>query len=81
MYFLRHLRRAKVSLADMLQFYCTCIRSAVEHALPVFHYALPKLLSDDLERIEREALRTIPDHDLSYSDALHGCIRTDYLVR
>ena len=58
-YFLRQLRRAKVPITDMLWFYCTCIRSVVEYASPVFHYALPNLLSDDLERIQRRAFRII----------------------
>ena len=49
MYFLRQLKRAKVSTNDMVYFYCTSIRSVVEHASPVLHYALPGYLSDDLE--------------------------------
>ena len=51
MYFLRQLKRAKVSTKDMVYFYfyCTSIRSVVEHASPVLHYALPGYLSDDLE--------------------------------
>ena len=56
MYFLRQLKRAKVSTNDMVYFYCTCIRSVVEYASPVFHYALPGYLSDDLERIQKRVL-------------------------
>ena len=58
MYFLRQLKRAKVSTKDMVYFYfyCTSIRSVVEHASPVLHYALPGYLSDDRERIQKRAL-------------------------
>ena len=37
----------------------TCIRSVVEYASPVFRYALPGYLSDDIERIKKRALLII----------------------
>ena len=63
----RQLKRAKVSTNDMVYFYCTCIRTVVEYASPVFHYALPGYLSDDLERIQKWAL---PSWDLGYRTAM-----------
>ena len=53
----------------MILFYCTCIRSILEYASPVFHHSLPRYLSDDIERIQRSALRIIYP-GLSYHEAL-----------
>lgn len=60
MYFPRQLKRANVS-TNMVNFYDTCIRSVtvVEYASAVFHYALPKYLSDDIEWIQKPALSII----------------------
>ena len=48
------------------------IQSTLEYACPVFHRALPEYLNDDLERVQRRALRIIFP-DLSYSKALETC--------
>ena len=63
-----HLRSA-VAPKDLIIFYITCIRSLLEYACPVFHRALPGYLSDDLERLQRRALRIIFP-SLSYSGAI-----------
>ena len=55
LYFLVLLKRAIVSTADMVAYYCTCIRSSLDYACQVFHYALPKYLRADLERIQKRA--------------------------
>ncbi|XP_068671127.1 uncharacterized protein [Montipora foliosa] len=54
---------------DLIIFYITFIRSLLEYACPVFHRALPGYLSDDLERLQRRALRIIFP-SLSYSGAI-----------
>ena len=69
LYFLKQLKRAKVSPKDMLLFYTTCIRPVLEYACPVFHNALPQYLSNSLERLQKRALRIIYP-DLSYAEAL-----------
>ena len=69
-YFLRQLKRAKVPANDLLSFYTTCIRPVAEYACPVFHTALPQYLSDQLERLQKRALRIISTNDLSYRQAL-----------
>ena len=54
LYFLKQLKRAKVSLKDMLLFfYTTCIRPVLEYACPVFQNALPQYLSNSLERLQK----------------------------
>ena len=55
-YFLVLLKRAKVPVLDIVNFYCTCIRSILEYCSPVFHFALPAYLNDDLERVQRVIL-------------------------
>ena len=69
LYFLRQLKRSRVSSKELTVFYTTCIRPILEYACPVFHRALPEYLSDDLERIQRRASKIIHS-DLSYSEAL-----------
>ena len=66
LYFLRQLKGAKVPANDLLSFYTTCIRPVAEYACPVFHTALPQYLSDQLERLQKRALRMISPNDLSY---------------
>ena len=70
LYFLRQLKRAKVPANDLLSFYTTCIRPVAEYVCPVFHTALPQYLSDQLERLQKRALRIISTNDLSYKQAL-----------
>ena len=70
LYFLRQLKRAKVPTNDLLSFYTTCIRPVAEYACPVFHTALPQYLSDQLERLQKRALRIISTNDLSSKQAL-----------
>lgn len=70
LYFLRQLKRAKVPTNDLLSFYTTCIRPVAEYACSVFHTALPQYLSDQLERLQKRALRIISNNELSYRQAL-----------
>ena len=70
LYFLRQLKRAKVPANDLLSFYIICIRPVVECACPVYHTSLPQYLSDQLECLQKRALRIISTNDLSYRQAL-----------
>ena len=70
MYLLRQLKRAGVSSKDLVSFYCSAIRSVVEYACALFHRSLPGYLIDELERIQKRALRTIRP-GLKYRDALN----------
>ena len=51
------------------QHYRTCIRSSLDYACPVFHYALPKYLQIELERVQKRALSCIFPRE-HYSDTL-----------
>ena len=68
LYFLKQLKHAKVPPKDMLLFYTTCIRPVLEYACPVFHHSLPQYLSNEMERLQKRALRIIQP-DLSYAEA------------
>ena len=69
LYFLKQLKRASVAPRELTLFYITCIRSILEYACPVFHRSLPAYLSEDLERLQKRALRIIYPH-IHYSRAL-----------
>ena len=69
LYLLRELKRAGVSCNDLVLFYCSPIRSVLEYACMLFHRSLPRYLSEDLELIQKRAMRIIlPDY--KYRDAL-----------
>jgi len=63
-----------VAPSELILFYVTCIRSILEYACPVFHRALPSYLSDDLERLQKLAMKVIYPL-LSYTAALKGELR------
>ena len=63
LYFLSQLKRARVAKQDLVLFYTSYIHSIVTYASPVFFYALPEYLKNELERIQDRALRIIcPGH-------------------
>ena len=69
LYLLSQLKRAGISPDDLLAFYYSVIRSVLEFSCQLFHRSLPKYLSDDIERIQRRAMRIIFT-SLSYCEAM-----------
>ena len=63
-------KRAKVPADDLVSFYTICIRPVAECECPLYHTSLPQYLSDQLERLQKRALRIISTNDLSYRQAL-----------
>ncbi|KAK2550309.1 hypothetical protein P5673_028999 [Acropora cervicornis] len=53
----KQLKRSAVAPSELILFYVTCIRSILEYACPVFHRAVPSYLSDDLERLQKRAMK------------------------
>ena len=51
------------------QFYWVCVRPILEYALTVFHYSLSKYLSDEIERVQKRALRIVYPN-IPYENAL-----------
>ena len=68
-YLLKQLKRADVDPKSLIRFYCSCIRSVLQYACQAFHTSLPQYLSDDIEHIQKRALRIIYQH-LSYTGNL-----------
>jgi len=73
LYFLKQLRRAGVPPAQLLHFYMTVIRPVLEYAAPVWHHLLTKAHTDQIEAIQRRALRIAFSftNDMPYSNALY----------
>ena len=69
LYFLVQLKRSRVPRQDMSTFYSACIRSVLTYAAPVFFYALPKYLKDELVRVEKRAMSIICS-GLPYQEAI-----------
>ena len=71
-YFVRQLKRAHLATSELLTFYLCCIRPVAEYGCQLFHNALPKYLSADLERIQKRALKIVHS-ELPYREALAVC--------
>ena len=65
--FVRQLKQAHLATSELLTFYLCCIRPIAEYGCQLFHNALPKHLSADLERIQKRALRIIHP-ELTYNN-------------
>ena len=59
LYCLRQLERANIATKELITSYKTCMRPVTEYACQVYHNSLPKYLSDNLERLQKRALRII----------------------
>ena len=57
--FLVLLKRANVSHQDIVQLYCTVIRSVLEYCTPIFRHSLPEYLGEDLKRVQKRAMSII----------------------
>ena len=69
-YVLYQLKRAGISQSDLMKIYLSIIRPVVEYACPVWNTNLPKYLSDEIEVVQKRALRTIFP-GLQYKDLLN----------
>ena len=58
-YLLAQPKLAKVPDKGTVNFYTTCIRPILEYSSTVFRYSLPKYLSEEIERVQKRALRII----------------------
>ena len=79
LYFLVQLKRSRVPRQDMSTFYTACIRSVLTYAVPVFFYALPKYLKDELMRVEKQAMSVICP-GLPYQEAIEP-VNIDTIIK
>ncbi len=68
-FFIVQLKRAKIPAKEILNFYCCCVRPVLEYACEVFHFALPKYLSANIELVQRR-VTSIIFPGLTYSERL-----------
>ena len=76
LYALRVLSPGGVPPADLINVYHALIRSILEYCCEVWNYAIPHYLSEELEKVQKRAIRIIfPGH--SYDEALQlaNCTR------
>ena len=69
-YFLKHLKRAGLSLEELCLYYITVIRSVVEFAAPVWYTSTTAAHKEKLNQIQKRALRIISP-DLPHKTAEH----------
>ena len=78
LHILRVLRRGGIPPHDLIAIYYALIRPILEYCCPVWHCGLPKHLSEQIEKVQKRALRIIlPGR--TYCDALEllKCSRLD----
>ena len=69
LFFLKQLKRSGVPSEDLLTFYKSVIIPSLEYGAPAFHTSLTKCLSEDIESIQKRALKIV--HPLKlYHEAL-----------
>ena len=59
LYIVYQLLRAGVSSSDVLTVYCALIRSVLEYCAPVWHCGLSQAQTDEIEAVQRRALKLI----------------------
>ena len=57
--YLRQLKKSHAAKRELLLFYITCIRSIPEYGSPLFHRDLPSCLYENLERLQKRAMKII----------------------
>ena len=67
---LRHLRNAGIAERTVAEIYAAIIRPVVEYAVPVYHWMLNGGQSDEVEKMQRRAMKIIYGHKTSYRAAL-----------
>ena len=68
---LYQLKRADVAQSDLVTVYISVVRTVLEYACPVWHTNLPKYLSENIEIVQKRALKAIFPRE-SYSDILNN---------
>jgi len=63
LYFLKQLKRAGVPTDQLLHFYVAVIRPVLEYCTPVWHYAITHTQTEQIESIQKRAIRIFfPSH-------------------
>ena len=73
LYFPCLLKRFGVDRSSLLTVFTTCIRPVLEYGCQVWSYGITQYLSDEIERIQKRALKIIHP-DLSYRESLEATL-------
>ena len=65
LYFLHLLKRSGIDRSSLLTVFTTCIRPVLEYGCQVWSYCITQYISDEIERIQKRALKIIHP-ELSY---------------
>ena len=63
---LRFLKRSGMEISDLVKVYETMIRPAVEYASVVYHTLIPEYLSEQLESVQKHAMKIIHGWNMDY---------------
>jgi hypothetical protein len=80
LYFLRLLKRSNLPPSDIMQVYCSIIRSVLEYACEIWHPSITVQQTKQLETIQKRAC-LIAYPDISYEMALRACNLTTLFHR
>ena len=67
---LRHLKKMDFDTGTLVQIYCSLIRPVMEYSSNAFHTILTREQSEDIERLQRKALKTIFGQEKPYAASL-----------
>lgn len=67
-----HLKKAKIKQDDLIRIYAASIRPIIMYAAQAYHFMLTEEQSEELERLQRIALRRIFHSGTSYRSALES---------
>ena len=70
MYMLYQLKRAGVNQDDLVTIYISVVRPVIEYACPVWQTNLPIYLSDNIEMIQKRAVKKAIFPGMSYVDII-----------
>ena len=69
---LRFLKQSGMDIKDLMTVYRTTVRPVVEYSSVIYNSLIPEYLSQDLERIQRHAMKIIHGWHVNYSDLLEN---------
>ena len=78
---LRYLKRNGMDRDDLTKVYQTMIRPAVEYASVVYHSLIPGYLSDQLEMVQKHAMKIVHGWGIDYNNLLERGIVTSLRER
>ena len=70
LYSIRILKRSGIPIHDLAQIYCTFVRPILEYACQVWHFSRTEKLANQIEQIQKRAVKTILPNLSSHSERL-----------